>query len=384
MSGLLSTPESVGLRSAPIEQARAQLRAMQRVPDGATHPLFPGAVAVAGHDGAIVAREVSGHAYLHEGPDALASDSARIPMEAGTIFDLASLSKLFTALAALQLVEEGSLRLASPAGQYLPGFEANGKSDVTIRMLLTHTTGLPAWLPLWSQWPTRDARLEAVLNARPTGVPGTSHLYSDLNLIALGAIVEHLRAAPLDEVVRSHITEPLGMHHTGYNPLAWPVPQERIAATEWQEDTGRGLVRGEVHDENAWALGGVAGHAGLFSTADDLAILCQMLLERGHHRGMRILTPDSVDQLTSDFTRAAEGHHHSLGFEVNQPRYMGALAGPRTVGHTGYTGTSLVIDFATRSFAILLTNRVHPLRTSGEVNPARRAWADGLARAMSP
>lgn len=378
-----STPEEVGLRSEPIEQARAALRAMQEIQPDATHPLFPGAVAIAGHDGAIVAREASGYSYLYDGPDSLAPESERVEMRGDTIFDLASVSKLFTSLAAVQLVDEGQLDLDAPVSDYIDGYEVNGKEDVTVRMLLTHTTGLPAWLPLWSKYPTVEERLRAVVDATPTDAPGTVYRYSDLNLISLGMIVEKLRGAPLDEVVKTHITDPLGMHDTGYNPLDWPVERERIAATEWQEDTaGRGMVWGEVHDENAWSLDGVAGHAGVFSTADDLAILSQALLNGGRYHGAQILSRKGVELLITDFNEEFPGDDHGLGFELNQRWYMAGLSGPRTAGHTGYTGTSLVIDFDSRSFAILLTNRVHPLRTSGSVNPARRVWAQGLALAM--
>jgi hypothetical protein len=142
------------------------------------------------------------------------------------------------------------------------------------------------------------------------------------------------------------------------------------------------MVRGEVHDENAWSLGGVAGHAGVFSTADDLAILAQALLNGGTYRGARVLDRKSVALLITNFTEAFPGDDHGLGFELNQTWYMDALSGPRTAGHTGYTGTSLVIDFASRSFAVLLTNRVHPSRSWGSINVARRAWAGGLGRAL--
>ena len=167
------------------------------------------------------------------------------------------------------------------------------------------------------------------------------------------------------------------MIDTGFRPE--PGRRSRIAATEFQTAPARGLVWGEVHDENAWALGGVAGHAGVFGTAGDLAALARSLL--GH--GPSILDRESIQQMITNATPDFPGHDHGLGFELNQPWYMGRLSAPTTAGHTGFTGTSLVIDFATGGYAILLTNRVHPRRDGGSVNPARVAAADGLAAALS-
>ena len=262
---------------------------------------------------------------------------------------------------------------------YLPEFAANGKTGVTVRQLLTHTSGFTSWLPLWSKYPDEASRIKAVMDQPLTNPAGSTYLYSDLNLITLGVMVEKLRGAPLDAVVHDHITAPLGMGDTGYNP----TDRDRTAATEYQTSPPRGMVRGEVHDENAWSLGGVAGHAGVFSTADDLAVLSQALLNGGTYGGERILSRKSVEALITNFNGAFPGDDHGLGFELNQRWYMDTLSGPRTAGHTGYTGTSIVIDFSSRSFAILLTNRVHPSRTWGSVNIARREWAHGLGAAMA-
>ncbi len=248
-----------------------------------------------------------------------------------------------------------------------------------MRQLLTHTSGFTSWLPLWSKYPDRTSRIKAVMDQPLTNPAGSTYLYSDLNLITLGVMVERLRGAPLDSVVHDRITAPLGMADTGYNP----TDRDRTAATEYQTSPPRGMVRGEVHDENAWSLGGVAGHAGVFSTADDLAVLSQALLNGGTYDGERILSRKSVEALITNFNGAFPGDDHGLGFELNQRWYMDTLSGPRTAGHTGYTGTSIVIDFSSRSFAILLTNRVHPSRAWGSVNIARREWAHGLGAAMA-
>jgi CubicO group peptidase (beta-lactamase class C family) len=295
-----------------------------------------------------------------------------------TLFDLASVSKLFTALAVVQLIEEGRLGLDTRVSTVLPEFGAAAKGPVSVRQLLTHTSGLAPWLPLWRDHPDRASRIRAVMTQPLTNPPGTAYRYSDLNLIALGVLVERLRGEALDVVVHDRITAPLGMRDTGYNPS----DASRTAATEYQSSPRRGMVRGSVHDENAWSLGGVAGHAGLFSSADDLAVLAQALLDGGIWRGQRILSRESVDLLVTNFTAALPGDDHGLGFELNQPRYMDALSGPRTAGHTGFTGTSVVIDFDSGSFAILLANRVHPSRDWGSSEPARREWARGLALAL--
>ncbi|MBO1030665.1 serine hydrolase [Tessaracoccus sp. SD287] len=371
-----ATPQRQGLNPEPIEAAKAALDGYTR-PQPNGYPLYPGYAAVMGHDGAIVARAVGGHALLYADATTTLPESERIAVVEDTIFDLASVSKLFTSLVAVQLIEEGALELDEPVATYLPAFAANGKQDITVRHLLTHTSGLVAWLPLWSA-PDYDSRIRAVLNATPTHAPGEVYRYSDLNLITLGLIVEKLRGTSLDVVVRERVTAPLGMVDTGYNPS----DKRRTAATEYQATPNRGIVWGEVHDENAWSLNGVAGHAGVFSTVKDLSILSQALLNGGIYEGRRILSESSVDLLITDFNEKFPDDSHGLGFELDQRWYMAGLASPKTAGHTGYTGTSLVIDFTSRSFAILLTNRVHPSRASGSVNPPRRDWAQGLALAM--
>jgi len=372
-----AAPEAVGLDPAPIRDAVAQIRGHEDAPAGG-HPLYAGAVALMGHDGAVVARDASGFALRYENATTELPRDQWVPMRDETIFDLASVSKLFTSITAVQLVEEGKVDLEAPVAAYLPEFGVNGKEEVTVRQLLTHTSGFTSWLPLYSRYPDKASRIRAVMDAPLKSPPGTTYLYSDLNLITLGVLVERLTGETLDQVVRERITAPLGMKDTGYNP----ADRTRTAATEYQSTPARGMVWGQVHDENAWSLGGVAGHAGVFSTADDLAVLCQALLNGGTYRGERILSRKSVSLLITNFNQDFPGDSHGLGFELDQRWYMDALSGPRTAGHTGYTGTSMVIDFDSRSFAILLTNRVHPSRSWGSNNAARREWARGLALSM--
>ena len=372
-----ASPASAGLDPAPIDEAVAQIRGHEEAPAGG-HPMYAGAVALMGHDGAVVARDASGYALRYENATTELSREQWVPMREDTIFDLASVSKLFTSIAAVQLIEDGSIELEAPVAAYLPEFGVNGKESVTVRHLLTHTSGFTSWLPLYSRYPDKASRIKAVMDAPLRNPVGSTYLYSDLNLITLGVLIERVTGKTLDAVVRERITEPLGMHDTGYNPR----DRERTAATEYQSTPDRGMVWGEVHDENAWSLGGVAGHAGVFSTATDLSVLAQALLNGGVYRGQRVLSRKSVADLITNYNQDFPGDAHGLGFELDQRWYMDALSGPRTAGHTGYTGTSIVIDFASHSFAILLTNRVHPSRSWGSNNAARRGWSRGLALAM--
>src|SRR6476620_10770418 len=370
-------PAAVGLDPGPVATAVDQIRAHETAPVG-SHPMYAGAVGLMGHDGKVVERDASGFARRYADATTELPRDQWVPMRDDTVFDLASVSKLFTSLAVVQLIEEDKVSLDAPVATYLPEFAAGGKEAVTVRQLLTHTSGFTSWLPLWSRYPDKASRIKAVMDQPLTNPPGSTYLYSDLNMISLGVLVERLRGESLDRVVAERITGPLGMYDTGYNP----TDRTRTAATEYQTAPARGMVWGEVHDENAWSLGGVAGHAGVFSTADDLAVLSQALLNGGTYRGHRILGRDSVNQLITDFNGDFPGDAHGLGFELDQRWYMDALSGPRTAGHTGYTGTSIVIDFTSRSFAILLTIRVHPSRNWGSINVARREWAHGLAASM--
>ncbi|WNV91963.1 serine hydrolase domain-containing protein [Umezawaea sp. Da 62-37] len=370
-----------GLDPAPIDAALDQVSRYTE-PDATGHPMFAGAVTLLAHDGSVVAQRPTGWAVRYS--DAKGTElpvEQQVPMAENTIFDLASISKLFTSIVVMQQVERGRVRVDQPVSKYLPEFGVNGKADITVEQLLTHTSGLEPWLPLWQQWPDVPSRIKAVMDATPKTAPGSAYTYSDLNLITLGELVRRVSGSPLDELVRKGITDPLGLPDTGYNPPASKL--DRIAATEFESNPPRGMVRGQVHDENAWSLGGVAGHAGVFSTARDLAVLAQAILNGGTYDGHRILRPQTVKLMTTNFNTEFPEDSHGLGFELDQRWYMGALSSPATAGHTGFTGTTLVVDPMSRSIAILLTNRVHPSRDWGTINPARRAVADGLARALA-
>jgi CubicO group peptidase (beta-lactamase class C family) len=378
------SPQSARLDPAPIDAALAKIDGWttKNYDPKLTVPLYSGAVSVLGHDGVVVNRHAVGYALRYA--DAAGTelpDDQKVPMGPDTIFDMASVSKLFTSIAVMQLVEAGRVDIEQPAATYLPEFGVNGKESVTVRQLLTHTSGLVSWLPLWSAYPDIPSRIKAVMDVAPHNPPGTVYEYSDLNLITLGVMVERLTGRKLDQVVAERITKPLGMVDTGYNPPASKL--DRIAATEYEAAPPRGMVRGSVHDENAWSLGGVAGHAGVFSTAGDMAILAQTILNGGTYRDHRILRSETVTSMLANYNEAFPGQDHGLGFELNQMWYMGGLAGPHTAGHTGFTGTDIVIDPASRSFAILLTNRVHPSRNWGSINIARETLCGGLAKALA-
>ncbi len=346
-----------------------------------THPMYAGGVVLASRHGVVAVHDAAGRALRYEDAETELPADQQVPMQRDTIVDLASVTKTFTTLVVMQQVEAGLVDLDEPVAAYLPDFAAHGKDDIAVRDLLTHTGGLPSWLPLYSRYDTVEERFAAVLAVEPRTEPGEAYLYSDLGLITLGLLVEEVTGEPLDEVVRDGITRPLGMHDTMFDPPA--SLRHRIAATEAQPWAGREMIRGEVHDENAWSLGGVAGHAGLFSTAHDLAILARTLLNGGRYGNARILEADTVRAMITDENAAFPGDAHGLGFELDQRWYMDGMSSPVTFGHTGFTGTSVVIDPLADSFVILLTNRVHPTRDWGSNNPARRAVARDLARAVA-
>ncbi|MGH3354447.1 MAG: serine hydrolase [Nocardioidaceae bacterium] len=346
-----------------------------------THPMYAGGVALAARAGVIAVHEAAGHAFRYADPQTELPPGEQVPAAKDTIFDLASLTKTFTTIALMQQVESGRVELDAPVASYLPAFAQNGKAAVTVRQLLTHTGGLPAWEALYSKYDTVQARLDAVLAVEPETPAGTAYEYSDLGMITLGLLVEEVTGRRLDQVIEDRITRPLGMDETMFNPPA--SLRDRVAATEAEPWAGRPMIRGEVHDENAWSLGGVAGHAGLFSTGHDLAVLAQTLLNGGSYGATRILEPDTVRAMLVNENTEFPGDSHGLGFELDQRWYMDGMSSPVTFGHTGYTGTSLVVDPLSDSFVVLLTNRVHPTRDWGSNNPSRRAVARDLARAIA-
>ncbi|CAM5742611.1 Putative D-alanyl-D-alanine carboxypeptidase [Streptomyces alboniger] len=362
------SPERAGLLPVHLRQLVTDAEAF--LGPSPSHPWYAGAVLLAGRGGTVALHRPIGMAVRYRAYDEKTDTGVefpadqQIPMAEDTVFDLASVSKLFTSILAVQQIERGTLELEGRVAGYLPEFGGAGKRDITIRQLLTHTSGFRAWIPLYKA-PSYEEKLRLIWDEAPLNPPGSAYLYSDLNLISLQLVLEKVTGRSLDTLLHDEVSAPLGLRHTRYNPPAsWRARgrgEREDARAPWS-GLDRGLVWGEVHDENAFSLGGVAGHAGVFSNAWDLAVLGRTLLNGGTYGRARVLRPESVELMFTDFNTAFPGDEHGLGFELYQHWYMGAMATPRTAGHTGFTGTSLVLDPTTDSFLIVLGNSVHPVR----------------------
>ncbi|CAH0121197.1 MULTISPECIES: serine hydrolase [unclassified Paenibacillus] len=282
-----------------------------------------------------------------------------VPAQHHTLYDCASLTKVVVTLPLILIaIERGMARLEQPAADYIPELAAHGKGRITIRQLLTHTSGLPAHRDLHSLGLSRDETIAYICGLPPDEEPDRSMIYSDLGFILLGEIASRLFDLPLREAASRYIFEPLGMKDSCYCPAA-----ERwgdVAATEFDERAGA-YRQGVVHDDNAAALGGVSGHAGLFSTAFDLSRYADMWLNGGVGEGGRLLSGETVKLATASWTQAIEGANRGLGWVLKGDRWdaSGGSMSDSCYGHTGFTGTSLWIDPAKRFTAVLLTNRVH-------------------------
>jgi len=332
---------------------------------------FPGGVVAVGKDGALVHLRAYGRfTYDADAPE----------VRTDTIYDLASLTKVVvTTTVAMILVDEGRLDLGKPVSAFLPRFRGKDKDKVTVLNLLTHSSGLDAVAPLYKDTKGKQAFVERVEAMDLVFPPGSKSVYSDLGLILLGEILERVAGEPLDSFAQKRILDPLGMKDTRYRPGPELLP--RIAPTERDPWRGR-LLRGEVHDENAFAMGGVAPHAGLFGTAGDLARFAQMMLNGGVLEHHRIVSREVVEQ----FTRPAgvPDSSRALGWDTPSPNSSaGDRLSPRSFGHTGFTGTSLWIDPERKLFVILLTNRVHPTRENKAITGVRRAVADAVVDALA-
>ena len=362
----VKAPKSVGMSA---ERLATIDRVIQR---GITAGGFPGASVIVGRKGATVVSKGFGRlGWTKDSP---------LVLPDRTIYDLASLTKVIgTTTAAMMLFDEGKLVLDEKVTHYVPGFNGGQKEDVTVRQLLMHRGGLPAGRELWRHARTPDEAKQLVLDAPLEYRPGTGFVYSDLGADILGMVVENIAGERMDSFLQRRVFGPLGMTDTGFLPNDSLV--YRIAPTEVTPPRGYPL-KGEVHDENAYALGGVAGHAGLFGTAGDLSIFAQMLLNGGIYDGNRIIA-DSTVKL---FTARAAGSR-ALGWEVGEGQHgAGTYLGENTFGHTGFTGTSMWIDPEREMFVILLTNRVHAARArrpSKVIADVRADLADAAALAIT-
>ena len=314
-----------------------------------------------------------------------------------TMFDMASLTKVVaTTTTAMILEDEGKLDLDAPIRTYLPEITDSAKAGITVRMILTHSGGFEAFAPLWRDLRGRAQYLEQI-NARPLAyAPGDSVIYSDWDFVLAGLIVERITGMPLDQFLANRVWQPLGMRDTGFNPLASaPIPPDstctvafradhpllsRIAVTEMDTVYRHIHVHGIVHDENACALGGVAGHAGLFSSARDVAVFSQMLLNGGQYGGVRLIQPTTVARWTARQNRKSS---RAIGWDTPSERSSaGRYFSPRSFGHTGFTGTSIWIDPERGVFVILLTNRVNPTRANMRHEALRRDIANAVQAAI--
>ena len=373
-STLLSPSQSFPASSAsPASLSEEQFKPIAEITDKAiSERKTPGAVVLIGNREKIIYRRAFGYRSL---------EPEKLPMTVDTVFDIASLTKVIaTTTAVMQLVEKGKLKLDSPVRRYWPAFKTNNKDRITVRQLLTHYSGLRPDLECRSTWTGYNKAMKMVLAEKPVSVPGTEYLYSDINFEVLGELIRRVSGKPLDVYCRGHIFRPLGMKDTGFKPSG-PL-RKRTAPTEWRKG---GMLSGEVHDPAAYNMGGVAGHAGLFSTAYDLSIFARMLLNRGSLHGVRILKPSTIEQMTMPQSPPDKSRLRGLGWDLDAPFASNRenLLSIGSYGHLGYTGTALWIDPVTQTYIILLTNRVHP-NGGGDVKELRAKVKTIAAEALGP
>jgi uncharacterized protein YbbC (DUF1343 family)/CubicO group peptidase (beta-lactamase class C family) len=327
---------------------------------------IPGAVVLIGHGGQVIYRKAFGERSL---------EPRRETMTVDTIFDLASLTKVVaTTTAVMQLVERGQIRVNEPVVKYIPEFAENGKEEITVRELLTHYSGLPEDLDRAQPWQGRETALHMAYAEKPIYAPGSRFLYSDINFIVLGALIERVSGMSLDVYCQKNIFSPLQMTHTRFLPPASWLP--KIAPTQFDEHDK--MLRGVVHDPTARRMGGVAGHAGLFSTADDLAKFAQAVLN-----GSTVLSSLMIEKMTTPQQPPTAQALRGFGWDIDSPfsSPRGDLLPVGSFGHTGFTGTSLWIDPTTRTFIIVLSNAVHP-RGKGSAVALRSKIATAVAASL--
>ena len=336
--------------------------------------LAPGAVLAVGRYGRLV--HLKGYGFTDYGPRGA-------PTNASTIYDVASLTKVIvTTTAAMMLEEQGRLKLDEPVATYLPGFvdgEA-AKAAITVRMLLTHSGGLEAYAALYKEFRGREQYLEQIAQRPLKAPPGTQTVYSDWDMVILGLVIEQITGRPLDVFAQERIFAPLGLRETMFNPDTTNVSLRRRIAPTAVDSTRGGLLWGVVHDGNAWAMGGVSGHAGLFTSARDLAVVAQMLLNGGTYDGVRLVKPATIARWTS---AQGVGSSRALGWDTPaNESSAGDYFSPRSFGHTGFTGPYLWVDPERGLWVVMLTNRVNSRGTSNLHVPVRRAISDAVQAAV--
>lgn len=309
---------------------------------------FPGAAIYISYKGKKVMEKAFGYRTLHPEP---------APLEESTIFDLASLTKIVATLTTiLQLVDEGELHLKDKVARFFPSFSSNGKDKITIRHLLTHTSGLVAYRRFYTEKLTKDDIIERICQESLVAPPDSKVIYSDLGFIMISAIIEKVTAMSFSKYTNKYIFEPLEMHETGF---LLDFDKSRFAATEYIESLGD-YKYGIVHDENAESMGGVSGHAGLFSNLKDLANFAQMIENNGVFKGKQIISSQALRLSRKNYTPFS-GEGRGLGWQLQSPLVTacGDLFSSSSYGHTGFTGTSIWFDPEIQLHVIFLTNRVH-------------------------
>jgi len=376
-----SKPATVGMSAERLAQMD------QAIADSIARHELPGAVVLAARRGRVVWERAYG---------SRAVEPTREPMTTDTVFDMASLTKVVaTATSIMILVERGKVRLSDPLSHYIPEIKGEGRERITIELLLTHRSGYAPDFDLKERWTGYDEAIKRLIKEPLRNQPGTRFVYSDINYIALGEVVHRASGLMLDDFARQNIFAPLGMRDTGFHPAV--KLKARIAPTEKRRGQlsylgdsaenagaeGDEWLRGQVHDPTAYRMDGVAGHAGLFSTAEDLAIYSQMILNGGQYRGVRIMSPLTVSAMTRPRLVSDEGAR-GLGWDINTSfsSNRGDLFPLGSFGHTGFTGTSIWIDPASQTFVIFLSNRVHP-NGKGDVGPLRGRVASIVASAVT-
>ncbi|MGO9123354.1 MAG: exo-beta-N-acetylmuramidase NamZ domain-containing protein [Terriglobales bacterium] len=365
---MLSPHPAAAARARKPSPSTPRLAALDLIVEDAIQDgQVPGAVLLVGHDGQVVYRKAFGNRSLEPRREAMTVD---------TVFDIASLTKVVaTTVAVMQLVQKGEIRVNEPVAKYIREFAQNGKEDVTIRQLLTHFSGLPEDLDLTRPWQGRDTALQMAYAEKLVNPPGSRLLYSDTDFIVLGALVERVSGMSLDQYCRQHIFAPLGMTQTRFlPPPSWLM---KVAPTQFDEQDH--MLRGVVHDPTARRMGGVAGHAGVFSTADDLSRFAQFLLTGGP-----VLSPLMIEKMTTPEQPPTAPVLRGFGWDIDSPfsSNRGDLLPVGSFGHTGFTGTSLWVDPTTRTFIVLLTNAVHP-RGKGTAVALRSKIATAVAAELA-
>ncbi|GAB5519384.1 MAG: hypothetical protein RhofKO_16350 [Rhodothermales bacterium] len=336
---------------------------------------FPGAAVAIGNADSLVLMRAYGQ-FTYDDAPAITTASQ---------FDMASLTKIIaTTTVTMKLLEADRLSLDDRVSNYIPAFAQSGKANITLFHLLSHTAGLRPYRAFHTEGLlTREEVIDAIMAEPLRTPPGTEARYSDFSMITLALVIEHITGQPFADVARQLVFEPLGMMDTGFRPT---VADNRVVPTEIDSGFRKRLIQGEVHDETAWLLGGTAGHAGLFSTVEDVARFTRMMVNAGRVDSTQFLQPETIQLFTTRLDPTAERHTRALGWDtralIGKRSSAGLFLGPNSYGHTGFTGTSMWIDPDADLYVIMLSNRVYPSRRNRRYAAVRSELADIAYRTL--